>query len=236
MATAAAATDSSHVFVLVTANTCGHCVKFKNSSWSELQQWLQSESYRTIEYAVPTPAGGLTRHHPSAPYHIRNRITFYPTLMFVNGHSWNRAIAEPDSDIPLLAEVYGAELGGQGKYIPVKAPQLGFQTVKEWIQTCRTKSSFSSATSVPPPESSAIRQQQSSVSKNPAAANAPNVSAAGATRANSVPAPVPPPPKAQLGAPASAPPHSSIRLTPSNSAQQGSGADVCRYSYFVKRS
>lgn len=137
------------VFVLVTANTCRHCVDFKSKHWDEVKQYLVSKNIRFFDYAVPSMGerNALTVHHPTAPYHIRTKVSFYPTLMLVESSSWERASASPNNDLPLLAEVYGAEMSSGGRYIPTGAPQITTDSVKEWIQTCKNKTSFGGAAS-----------------------------------------------------------------------------------------
>lgn len=183
---------SEPAFVLVTANTCRHCVDFKSNHWAGVKAYLEENKIRVFDYAVPSMGerNALTVHHPTAPLHIRTKISFYPTLMLVEGSSWDRAAASPNSDIPLLAEVYGAEMSSAGRYVPSGAPPITVDNVTNWIKTCRNKASFQPGS-------------------QPAGTTQPNTNTAAnatATNANKVIAPRPPMQVQQAARPATSAP------------------------------
>lgn len=201
------------VFVLITANTCRHCIDFKNKHWNGVREYLDSKRIRYFDYAVPNMGerNALTVHHPKAPLHVRTKITFYPTLMLVDGTSWERAAANPNNDIPLLAEVYGAEMSPTGRYMPAGAAPITVDSVIQWIENCRNKATFASTSPPPLPTTQPPNNQQTvqAASRPPTQAlNTPPAGAAGAASASPVSGAAKPAQAAAPAAPASSAPSS----------------------------
>lgn len=135
-----------HVFVLISASTCRHCIDFKNDVLPVIRPFLESKNLRFVEYNVPQLVlNALSQHHPNSPLHIRTKVRFFPTVMLVSYSTWNRAVAAPSTDIPLLAEVYGGEMSSEGHYVPVAAARMTKDTIESWVETTLAKGTFAAA-------------------------------------------------------------------------------------------
>lgn len=74
------------VLVLVTADTCGHCVNFKKNELNNLKQALQNEDkVYLIEINLPN-----TQSTPGIEYHpdCKKYIGWYPTFLLFSGSTW----------------------------------------------------------------------------------------------------------------------------------------------------
>ena len=75
------------VFVIVTADNCGHCRNFKEKQWPFLKQKLQNDG-RVKIIEIPLPTMGTI---PGEEYHsdLVKYIGWYPTFLLFNGSTWN---------------------------------------------------------------------------------------------------------------------------------------------------
>lgn len=109
--------DSRPVFVVITAENCGHCKSFKNGPWPDTKAALESMgTVRVVHIELAAMGDALPPQYPST---LQTYIRGFPTLLLVSGESWNRAL---QSGGPLDYQVFGTDaIGKRGTYSRDKA-------------------------------------------------------------------------------------------------------------------
>ena len=110
------------VFVLVTADTCGHCKNFKSTVWPTFESGLKQEGkVRIVHINLRTMGDKIgPEYHPD----IIKYISWFPTVMMFNG-TWD------NHSVPLEGDIFNGPMTSTGK--PTGRTPLTAQNLKEWI-------------------------------------------------------------------------------------------------------
>jgi len=112
------------VFVIVTADTCGHCTTFKNKTLPSLKSRILSEGKCSlVEINFPN-----TNTIPGPEYHphLKKYIGWFPTFFLFTGSSWS------DHSKPLNGIILNGKLeGDEPKF--VSSVNLSDDSIISWI-------------------------------------------------------------------------------------------------------
>lgn len=80
--------DTRPVFVLLTAETCGSCKHFKNSTWNSIKKELEKRNrVRIVEINVPSTGSkpDSSKYHPE----LSRWIGWFPTIILFPSDRWD---------------------------------------------------------------------------------------------------------------------------------------------------
>lgn len=112
------------VFVIVNADMCGHCNRFKNTVWPSLQLKLQYEDKVRIVHINLKMRGDPipSEYHPD----LQKIIQWYPTFMLCNG-TWE------NHSKPLQGMIFNGPVTVRGT--PTGNKIYSEENLMEWINT-----------------------------------------------------------------------------------------------------
>lgn len=98
----------SFVFVIKTANDCGHCRRFKSSGeLAQLMSALQSRKYQVVHIDLPSMGSSIPREYPADLARVSG---WFPSFIVVPKRSWDqRSVAGarvfPSNTSPTVANI-----------------------------------------------------------------------------------------------------------------------------------
>lgn len=111
--------DNRPVFVLATADNCGHCVDFKNRTWDQLKSQIEHDNkVRVVELNLPKTTSRIEDLPESQyiPKDVKRFIRWFPTMFIIDGKSWNQGVK--DKETKLVGSVFnGREKDGIYEYV-----------------------------------------------------------------------------------------------------------------------
>jgi hypothetical protein len=118
------------VFVLITSGQCGHCVNFLKDGWKDMRSALEHLGTVKVKH-IDLPKGGrIDRDSQTGekyPDDINRFIRWYPTILLVDGNSWERG-DKLDSVVVFNGVMKDGELVGNNSANPMTT-----SGVKNWI-------------------------------------------------------------------------------------------------------
>jgi len=114
------------VLVVITADTCGGCVMFKQRVWQQLKQRIQqSGKVQLVEINLPTVRDRIPSQYPTG---LQKWVGWYPTLALFTPSSWK-------SGGQLQGSVFNGFLEGDKiKMVPQnQARAMTVEDIMDWI-------------------------------------------------------------------------------------------------------
>lgn len=95
---------SAAVFVAVLSESCGHCVAFKNTYLSKLQDELAKKKSLQTEYIILSDQASKDEMVKKYPRDLINHLSWFPIFLLIPRNSWDSCRA--NNLLPLTSVVF----------------------------------------------------------------------------------------------------------------------------------